>query len=89
VALGANARRIELIVVRRGLAYALGGTLIGIILAVFLTRGLESLLYDVARTDPPTLIGACAVLLVIAFVASWLPARRATRVHPMEALREE
>jgi predicted permease len=89
VALGANARRIELMVVRRGLAYALAGTLIGIILAVFLTRGLESLLYDVARTDPPTLISACAVLLVIALVASWLPARRATRVHPMEALREE
>lgn len=89
LALGANTGRIALMVARRGFAYALAGTLAGIVFALFLTRSLDSLLFQVGRTDPLTLIGAWAVLLVIAFAACWLPARRAARVHPMEALRYE
>lgn len=89
LAVGADARRIVRMVVRRGFGYALAGTAIGIVLALFLTRGLESLLFDIGRTDPPTLIGACTLLLAIAFAACWLPARRASRVDPMVALRYE
>jgi ABC-type antimicrobial peptide transport system permease subunit len=89
LALGADAGRIVLMVVRRGFAYALAGTLAGIVFALFLSRSLESLLFQVGRTDPLTLLGASAVLLLIAFAACWLPARRAARVHPTEALRYE
>lgn len=89
LALGANGGRIMLMVLRRGFACALAGTLIGIVLAVIVARGIEPLLYDVGRTDPLTLGGACALLLLVAFAASWLSARRAARVQATEALRHE
>lgn len=89
LALGADARRVLGMVVRRGLACALAGSAIGIVLAMFLTRGLESLLFEVRRTDAATLAGACALLFFIALVASWLPARRAARIDAAVALRAE
>ena len=89
VALGADAGRVLGMVVRRGLACALAGSAIGIVLAMFLTRALESMLFEVRWTDPGTLAGAVALLLAIAFVASWLPARRAARVDAAVALRAE
>jgi ABC-type lipoprotein release transport system permease subunit len=57
--------------------------------ALTVTRFLGALLYDVSPTDPITLGGTCLVLLGIALLASWLPARRAAAVDPMEALRRE
>ncbi|MGH8495877.1 MAG: ABC transporter permease [Gammaproteobacteria bacterium] len=89
LALGADAPRILRLVIRRGFGSALAGTLAGIVLAMFLTRGLETLLFDVTRMDPLTLIGACGLLLGIALAACWLPARRAARVDPTIALRYE
>ena len=53
------------------------------------TRFLHGLLYDVSPTDPAALGATCAVLLGVALVASWLPARRAASVDPMEALRRD
>jgi putative ABC transport system permease protein len=76
-------------VIRRGFCSALVGILAGIVLALFLTRGLDSLLFEVDRIDPFTLIAACTLLTGIALAACWLPARRAARVDPMVALRYE
>jgi ABC-type antimicrobial peptide transport system permease subunit len=89
LALGADAGRVLGMVIRRGLACALCGSAIGVVLAMFLARGLESLLFEVRGTDPATLAGACALLLVVALLASWLPARRAARVDAAIALRAE
>jgi putative ABC transport system permease protein len=89
LALGADARRILRMVIRRGFCSALAGILAGIVLALFLTRGLESLLFEVERIDPLILLAACTALAAIALAACWLPARRAARVDPMVALRYE
>ena len=89
LALGGDARRILSMVIRRGFSSALVGILAGIVLALFLTRGLDSLLFEVESVDPFTLIAACTLLSGIALAACWLPARRAARVDPMEALRYE
>lgn len=89
LALGADARHIVRMVIGRGVGAALAGTAAGVVLALFLTRGLESLLFQVAPLDPPSLVGASALLLATALVACWLPARHAAGVHPMVALRHE
>jgi len=89
LALGADQRRVVRSVLGRGLRWAALGCGVGVLLALFLTRGLESLLFGVERLDPLNLIGACALLLAIAFAACWLPARRAAEVDPMVALRHE
>jgi ABC-type lipoprotein release transport system permease subunit len=57
--------------------------------AFALTRLLQSELFEVSATDPVTLVGAAAVLVAVAALATWLPAQRATRVSPMEVLRGE
>jgi len=89
LALGADRRRVVRGVIGRGFAWALGGTAVGVVLAFFLTRGLESLLFAVGRFDALNLIGAATLLLAVAFAACWLPARRAAAVDPMVALRYE
>jgi putative ABC transport system permease protein len=89
LALGADARRILNMVIRRGFRSALVGILAGIVLALSLMRGLESLLFEVERIDPLILIAACTLLVGIALAACWLPARRAARVDVLIALRYE
>ena len=89
LALGADRRRVVRGVIGRGFAWALGGTAVGVVLAFFLTRSLESLLFAVGRFDALNLLGAMALLLAVAFAACWLPARRAAAVDPMVALRYE
>jgi len=66
---------------------AVGGALVGVAGAAALTSVLKSQLYGVAATDPVTLILAAIVLSIAAPLAAWIPARRATRIDPMAALR--
>ena len=89
MAFGAQGRDVLRLVVRQGLALALVGAAVGIGAALGVTRYLTSMLYGVRANDPLT-IGAVAVLLaLVALAACYLPARRATRVDPMVALRYE
>jgi predicted permease len=89
MALGARASEIMRMVVRRGAALTVSGLAVGIAAALLLTRLLAGLLYGVTTTDAVTYAAAPAVLLAVALLACWLPARRATRVDPMVALRGE
>jgi putative ABC transport system permease protein len=86
-----GARRVDVLraVMGHGLRLTLIGVFVGVAGAVALTRVLSSLLYDVTPTDPVTLILVSCVLIGVALLASYLPARRAARIDPMVALRYE
>ena len=87
VALGAHASDIVRLVVRQGVVLALIGAAVGAIAALASTRVLKSLLYSVSTTDPLAFAGVLVMLCVVALVASYLPARRASRLEPMDVLR--
>lgn len=89
LALGARPADVRRMVSRQGVAVAAVGIAVGLAGAAALTRVLASLLFEVSPLDPVTLLGAAGVLLVVAFVASWLPARRAAGVDLAQALRVE
>ncbi|MBI3415459.1 MAG: ABC transporter permease [Verrucomicrobia bacterium] len=89
VALGAQQRNILSLVVGQGVKLAFAGAAVGIAGALAATRLLSSLLFGVSPTDPLTFLGVSLLLLLVAILASWLPARRAAKVDPMEALRCE
>ena len=89
IALGASNGAVQRTVMARGFALVGAGLLLGLIGAYALTRFMATLLYGVTPTDPLTFVGVGAVLVVAAGVASYLPARRATRVDPIIALRAE
>ena len=89
VALGAQRRDIFKLVVGQGLMLTLIGVVIGLITAFILTRLMSSLLYDVSATDPATFAIVSSLLIVVAQLACWIPARRATQVDPLVALRTE
>jgi putative ABC transport system permease protein len=89
MALGAQSRDVLRGVLRQGLTIALVGVVVGAAGALAATRALSSLLYGISSTDPATLTVVSLVLMVIALLASYLPARRASRIDPMEALRYE
>jgi len=74
-------------VLGQGMKLALIGIGIGIAGALALTRIIASLLYDVKATDPLTFAGISLLLALVTLVACWIPARRAARVNPIEALR--
>jgi putative ABC transport system permease protein len=89
VALGAQRYQVQRLVMREGLVLTGIGTATGILVALWATRYLASLLYDVPATDKLTFVAVAGLLLAIALVACWVPARRATQVEPMVALRYE
>jgi ABC-type antimicrobial peptide transport system permease subunit len=89
LALGAQRSSILWLVLRQGLQLAAGGVTIGLLAALALTRFLSSLLFDLKPTDPPTLMATSLLLVAVAAFACWLPARRAAKADPMEALRYE
>jgi putative ABC transport system permease protein len=89
VTLGAQPSDVFRTVVGEGLRFALIGIGIGIAAGLLLTRLLQSFLYGISASDPPTFIGITILLLAVALAASFFPARRATRVDPIIALRYE
>jgi ABC-type antimicrobial peptide transport system permease subunit len=89
MALGADASDVLRLVLRQALALVAIGLALGTVLALALSRVLATLLFDLSPTDPVTFVTIALVLAVVAIVASWLPARRATRVDPLRALRAE
>jgi len=89
IALGASTTSVQRLVVGRGMLLVSIGLVVGLVGAFALTRFMGNLLYGVTPTDPLTFAGVAAVLLAAAAVASYLPARRATRVDPIIALRAE
>lgn len=89
MALGARASDVLKMVLQQGLSLAVAGVVIGTIAALALMRLLRGLLYEVSTSDPFTFAIVIGVLLSVALFACWIPARRATRVDPMIALRCE
>jgi putative ABC transport system permease protein len=89
LALGATSANILGLVLKKGMRLAVIGISIGLVGAFALTRLLQSLLYDVSASDPMTFVAIAVLLSVITFLACYLPARRATKVDPMVALRYE
>lgn len=89
MALGAQLRDVMSLVLRKGLLWTVTGIAIGLISAFALSRLLASLLFEVSATDPATFIGVAVCLFGVALVACYLPARRATKVDPLIALRYE
>ena len=89
MALGAQRREVLAMVVSQGMRAALIGVGLGMVGALALTRVMASLLFGVSPTDPLTFAVIAVLLLLVAILASFLPARRATRVDPMIALRGE
>src|SRR5262249_19614356 len=89
VALGAQRREVLKLVVRQGMKLALIGIAIGLAASFALTRLMSSLLFDVNAADPATLTLVVLLLTCVALLACYIPARQATKVDPMIALRHE
>jgi predicted permease len=89
LALGAAREQIQAIVLRETGWLALSGVIIGLLVTIALIRLVKSMLYGLTPKDPITLGGSALLLLLVAFVAGWAPAYRASRVDPAEALRHD
>ena len=89
MALGAQPSGVSWLVVSQGMTLALTGTVLGVAAAFLLTRSMGTLLFGVTPTDPFTFLVVPLGLALVALLASYVPARRATRVDPVTALRAE
>jgi len=89
IALGATRDRVMRMVVGQGLTLAAVGAATGLLAAFVATRGLRSLLFEVSASDPMIYVGVALLLVLVAAVASYLPARRAALTDPQHALRGE
>jgi ABC-type antimicrobial peptide transport system permease subunit len=89
MALGAESRTVVYLIVRQAMVLAVFGVAAGTIAALFVSQTMTKMLFGVTPTDPVTFAGVAAVLMGVALFASYLPARRATRVDPIDALRVE
>ena len=89
MSLGAQRQQVMRLVIAQGMKLALAGLAIGLIAAFLLTRVLTTLLFGVSATDPLTFIAVSCLLCAVAVAASYIPARRATLVDPLVALRYE
>jgi putative ABC transport system permease protein len=87
LALGADRRAIFRLILGRGIALAATGAVIGIFSAFWLTRVMQGLVFSVSTTDPATFVAVPALLVLVALMACYIPARRAMNVDPMVALR--
>jgi putative ABC transport system permease protein len=89
MALGADRQNISWFVLKNGMQFILAGLILGVVGALAATRLIASALFDVATSDPATFGAIATLLIIVAYAACWIPARRATRVDPMVALRHE
>jgi ABC-type antimicrobial peptide transport system permease subunit len=89
IALGATSGNVLRMVLGQGMRTIVIGVAIGIAGSFALTKTVSSLLFGVTATDPITFVGVTLLLIAVALVACYIPARRATKVDPMEALRSE
>jgi len=89
LALGARQADVLTLILKQGLVITLVGIVIGLSAAFAVTRILAGMLFEISPTDPVTFFGSAALLFVVAVVACYLPARRATKVDPLVALRYE
>lgn len=89
MALGARRQDVMSLVVRRGMLLAGTGLAIGLLISFFASRFLEGFLYQLSTTDPVTFIGVSGFLLLTAFVACYVPARRAMDIDPIQSLKYE
>jgi ABC-type antimicrobial peptide transport system permease subunit len=89
MAIGAQPKDVLNLILREGLTLALVGTLLGAAGALALTRFLSSVLFGVSAVDPAIYLSAAGLLLLVAVAACFWPARRASAIHPLEALRYE
>ncbi|MFN8004958.1 MAG: FtsX-like permease family protein, partial [Acidobacteriota bacterium] len=88
LALGAQTRDITRLVIAQGIKLVALGLALGLAVALAFTRVLRSILYGVSATDPLTFAGVPLLLLLVALLACWIPARRATKVDPLITLRQ-
>jgi ABC-type antimicrobial peptide transport system permease subunit len=89
MALGASSGRVMMLVLRQGLTLAAIGLVLGLAGAAAATRLLSNMLYSVKPADPATYVAVTLLLGLVALAATWIPARRAMRLDPLTALRQE
>jgi putative ABC transport system permease protein len=89
IALGADAARIAAMIAREFVGVVVAGLVVGAVAAVMMTRVLSSMLFGVSATDAATFVMAPLALVVVSAFATYVPARRATRVDPLSAIRTE
>ena len=89
LALGADRDSVARMIVRQGGFVTIAGIAAGLAVALAASRLIESLLYDVSSSDPAIFAATTLILLCVAIVACWLPARRAAHLNPLDALRTE
>jgi putative ABC transport system permease protein len=89
LALGAQLSDVLRLVLRQGLKLTIIGAALGLLGAYLATRAITSVLYGVSATDPLTFVSVSGLLILVALIASYVPARRATKVEPLVALRNE
>jgi len=89
MALGARAYEVLAMVLRQATRIVAAGVAIGLVVAFFVSRLLQASLFEITRTDPITYSSVVALLMVIALIACVIPARRATTVNPIVALRQD
>jgi ABC-type antimicrobial peptide transport system permease subunit len=89
MALGARPADVTRLVLARGLGWTIIGLLTGVVVSLATGAAISTLLYGTSPTDPATYLLVCALLLAVAAAACWIPARRATQIDPLVALRQE
>ena len=89
MALGASRRNIVALILRQTIVMLALGVFVGVLLSLAAARSVASLIFGLAPTDPLTIFAAAAFLITVALLASYIPARRASRIDPMIALRHD
>ncbi len=89
LALGASRRDVLVMILREASSLAALGAVIGVVTAALLSRYVRTMLFGVTPGDPATFVGAVVAMMLVALLAGWIPARRASRLDPMAALRHE